>query len=124
MAEKSLAEKMHLKHGKTGALLNVPASLGDLTAGFPAGVAVVQGDAPVDVILIFIENHAEAERELPAVKSRLLPGGALWAAFRKGNTTDINRDSLFTIAAGFGLQPCANISIDDEWSALRLKVAG
>jgi len=124
MAEKSLAEKMHLKPEKTLALLNMPASLGDLATGFPAGVMVAQGDTPADVILIFFENRAEAERELPAVKPRLLPGGTLWAAFRKGNVTDINRDSLFQIAAGFGLQPCANISIDDEWSALRLKVGG
>lgn len=122
MSDKPLAVKMHLKPGKSVAFLNVPETIGNLAADLPAGVTVVQGDAPADIIMIFIANRAEAERELPTVKARLSPDGALWVAYRKGNKTDINRDSLFPIATGFGLQPCATLSIDDEWSALRLKV--
>jgi len=124
MSDKPLAEKMHLKPGKSVTFLNVPPSLGDLAADLPAGVKVTPADAPADVILIFVAGRAEAERELPAVKPCLAPGGALWVAFRKGNKTDINRDSLFTLAFEFGLQAVANVSIDDEWSALRLKVVG
>jgi len=105
MSDKPLAEKMHLKPAKSVAFLNVPASLGDLAAGLPAGVTVAQEEAPADVILIFLADRAEAECELPAVKPRLAPDGALWAAFRKGNKTDINRDSLFTIAADSACSP-------------------
>jgi hypothetical protein len=122
MSGKPLAVKMHVKAGKSMAFVNVPESLGDLAVGLPEGVKVVQDDAPADIILIFIADRVDAERRLPEVKTRLAPGGALWVAFRKANKTDVNRDSLFVIADTFGLQACANVSIDDNWSALRFKV--
>ena len=122
MNEKPLFEKMRIKPGKSIAFVDVPASLGDLAAGLPAGVDVARDEAPADIILLFTPDRAAAARALPAVQARLKPGGALWVAFYKGNVTDINRDSLFTLASGYGLQACANISIDEQWSALRLKV--
>jgi hypothetical protein len=36
--------------------------------------------------------------------------------------TDINRDTINAYAASLGLQGVAMISIDDDWSALRLKI--
>jgi hypothetical protein len=36
--------------------------------------------------------------------------------------TDINRDTIGLYAQSIGLQPVAMISIDDTWSALRLKI--
>jgi hypothetical protein len=35
---------------------------------------------------------------------------------------DINRDSIAAYAATIGLQAVAMISVDEDWSALRLKV--
>ena len=46
--------------------------------------------------------------------------------YHKGTSktkTDINRDSINTYAQTIGLVGVAMISIDDDWSALRLKVA-
>jgi len=36
--------------------------------------------------------------------------------------TDINRDTINAYAGSLGLQGVAMISIDDDWSALRLKL--
>ena len=121
MSDKSLAEKMHLKAGKSVAFVHVPEAM---VIPLPDGVTLVGEEATADVLLVFIADRDDAQATLPGVKARLHPGGALWAAFRKGNATDINRDSLFHLAAAIGLQPCANVSVDDTWSALRLKVVG
>ncbi len=37
--------------------------------------------------------------------------------------TDINRDTIAEYARTLGLEGVAMISVDDDWSALRLKVA-
>jgi hypothetical protein len=37
--------------------------------------------------------------------------------------SDINRDSIWPIAAQHGLRPVRQIAIDDDWSALRFQLA-
>jgi hypothetical protein len=122
MPEKSLVETMRLKPGRAVSFVAVPAGVVPLTEVLPAGVARVGEREEADVIFIFVADRAALQAALPGQKARLKPGGALWVGFRKGNISDINRDSVFHIAAGYGLQPAANIAVDDEWSALRLKV--
>lgn len=122
MSKKPLAVKMRLKPGTTFAAVHVPDTLHHAIDTLAANMTVAEGDTPAAVILVFVADRADAEILLPVIKARLLPPGTLWAAFRKGNATGIDRDSLFTLAGTFGLQPCANIAIDDVWSALRFKV--
>jgi hypothetical protein len=48
----------------------------------------------------------------------------LWVSYHKGTSkvkTDINRDTINAYANSLCLQGVAIISIDDDWSALRLK---
>ena len=45
----------------------------------------------------------------------------LWVAYPKGNTSDVNRDSLWPIVAEFGMRPNGQVAIDDRWSALRFR---
>jgi hypothetical protein len=49
----------------------------------------------------------------------------IWVTYPKGTSaieTDINRDSIRTYAEILGLETIAIISVDSDWSALRLKV--
>jgi hypothetical protein len=49
----------------------------------------------------------------------------LWVTYHKGTSkvkTDINRDTINAYASTLGMQGVAIISIDDDWSALRLKL--
>jgi hypothetical protein len=59
------------------------------------------------------------------LKSVLAPKGALWVTYHKGTSrvkTDINRDTINDYARSIGLEGIAMISIDEDWSALRLKL--
>jgi hypothetical protein len=78
----------------------------------------------VDVVLLFALNRKELEQAFPTAKERLGEKGSLWVAYLKqtaSKATDINRDSINAYAKENGITGVAMISIDGDWSALRMK---
>jgi hypothetical protein len=58
------------------------------------------------------------------MKAALNPGGMIWVTYPKGTSkikSDVNRDSIREYAKTLGLEAVAIFSVDDDWSALRLK---
>lgn len=120
MSSKTLAQKLFLKPGKSLLLYQAPSDMASLEELHP----FTKDEAgQKDVILAFLNSMAEVKKELGRLKALLVPGGALWVAYLKGNKIDFNRDSLAAAGAEVGLQPCAMFSIDSQWSALRFKQA-
>ena len=122
MNEKTVADKMFLRTAKSMLILNGQANPG-VVAQMPAQI-VKEGDGPFDVVLLFALNRKELEQYLPAAKERLGDKGSLWIAYLKptaSKATDINRDSINAYAKENGITGVAMISIDGDWSALRLK---
>lgn len=122
MSEKTIADKMYLKNAKSLAILN--------GAAHPRAVEqlpqalLVEGETPVDVVMMFALNQAQLEQLLPQALARLGEKGSLWIAYLKqtaSKATDINRDSINAYAKENGVTGVAIISIDNDWSALRLK---
>ena len=123
MAQKSPAEKMLLRSGRTVRFVNAPPDLPDLLGQVPADTAA-EG-APADIILLFAHHRADLEALLPPLRDGLAPGGMVWVAYHKGTSpvkTDINRDTIWKYAQTVGFDAVAQISISDDWSAMRLKV--
>lgn len=91
----------------------------------PGGVSVLhEAHTPVEAIQVFISNRADLEAQLHHLKRLLASKGILWVTYHKDTSkvkTDVNRDSIAAYARTLGLQGVAMISIDDDWSALRLK---
>jgi hypothetical protein len=78
-------------------------------------------------ILAFVASRQELEAQLPRLKEALAAKGKLWVAYHKGTSrmkTDINRDTMRAYAQTLGLEAVAIISVNEDWSALRLKVVG
>ncbi|MFS2023164.1 DUF3052 family protein [Massilia sp. CT11-137] len=78
----------------------------------------------VDVVLLFAMNRKELEQYFPIAKERMGDKGSLWVAYLKqtaSKATDINRDSINAYAKENGITGVAMISIDGDWSALRMK---
>jgi hypothetical protein len=126
MSEKTVAQKLGLKAGKLLLVRQPPDDVGALIGALPAGAELITAeDKPCALILMFARDKAALAKELPGCKRQLEPGGALWVAYIKGTSskrTDINRDSVRDYAATIGLDTVSQIAIDDDWSALRLKV--
>ena len=122
MNDKTAAEKMFLQNAKSMAVLN-GAAHPDVVSQLPAALIDNGGD-PADVVLMFALNQKELEHYLPLAEERLGEKGALWIAYLKqvaSRATDINRDTINAHTKERGITVVAIISLDNDWSALRLK---
>ncbi len=126
MSEKTLAEKLLIKAGYRVLLVNAPDGYENVLKDLPQGVKILEKlSKNVDVIQLFVNTLAELEAELIAIKPLLKPDGVLWLSYPKKTSkikADINRDSINAYAKTIGLQGVSMVSIDDTWSALRLKI--
>lgn len=123
MSSKTVAEKLYMKSGKKVAFFNEPGNNKELLGGIPNDVEVVSRSA--DILLAYIENEEQFINNLTSLKNIIKPDGAFWIAYHKGTSevkTDINRDSIVKYASENGLKGLAMISINENWSALRLKI--
>jgi len=125
MSEKTIADKMFLRTAKSMLILNGGVHPG-MVAQMPP--ALIKNDAgagdKVDVVLLFALNRKELEQYFPTAKERLNDKGSLWVAYLKqtaSKATDINRDSINAFAKENGITGVAIISVDGDWSALRMK---
>jgi hypothetical protein len=115
-----------IKSGKTLAIINPPNGYLENISNLNQDISIIDDvEKKVDCIQVFVENHKELEETLIHLKLRLNPGGMIWVTYHKGTSrikTNINRDIIREFALQLGLDSVAMIAIDDNWSALRLKV--
>lgn len=114
-----LAKKLGAREGSSVAVLDAPPSI-DLV--LPPGVSPSDRGA-ASIVLVYVRERAVLDKSLPRATKRLAPGGVLWVAYPKAGRlgTDLNRDSLARALQAQGLEPVAQIAVDDTWSALRFK---
>ncbi len=122
MTGKTVAEKARIKAGSTIALLNpVPGVVESL--GLPEDVAFVDS-SEAQLVFLFVSTRAELEARMPPAVAGLSSEAAIWVFYRKGSRSaglDMNRDDVWAIAEGLGMRPLGLVSIDDGWSAFRLR---
>jgi hypothetical protein len=106
-----LAKKLLIKPGNTIAPINAPKHYKTLLGPLPDGAAIVTR-APRDgasLVHLFVTTMAR--------------GGGIWVSWQKktaGTKSDVSRDTIVTFANTLGLDSVRAVSIDDEWSALKL----
>jgi predicted CoA-binding protein len=122
---KSVAQRLFIKADKRFLLVNPPEGYEKVLGELPAATKLLNDKTDTaDIIQVFVRTRAELEKELPRLKTKLNAGGALWVTYYKGSSktkTDINRDSIAEYGSTIGLEGVAIISVDDDWSALRMK---
>ena len=125
VSEKTVAQKARVKAGATIAVINrVPDVVESL--GLPRGAAFVR-PAKADLVFLFVRTRAELKTRMPSAVASLGPASALWVFFRKGSGSaglDMNRDTVWEAAEKLHLRPLGLVSVDDTWSAFRLKRTG
>ncbi len=122
MSEKTIADKMFLRTAKSMLILNGGVHPG-MVSQMPPNL-LKNDQERVDVVLLFAMNRKELEQYFPIAKERMGDKGSLWVAYLKqtaSKATDINRDSINAYAKENGITGVAMISIDGDWSALRMK---
>ena len=132
MPEKTIAQKLLIKPGQQVRFINPPVDLPALLGSLPDGTRIFDESAdagtlvPSDVIVLFAHNRTELVTLLPGLRGAVSPDSKVWIAYHKGTSpikTDINRDSINAYAHTLGMEGIAMISVDEDWSALRLRMA-
>jgi len=125
VADKTVAQKARVKSGTAIAVINrVPRIVESL--GLPEGVVFVK-PAKADLVFLFVRTRAELKARMPAAVAVLGPASAIWVFFRKGSGgagLDMNRDTVWAVAEKLDMRPLGLVSINDAWSAFRLRRAG
>jgi hypothetical protein len=127
MPEKSVAQKLLFKENYTVLLQNEPDNYRTMLGELPAKVTILpESKGPVDLAQIFVTSKKEMEAAVKKLKTNLRPSTLIWLTYPKGTSkvnSDINRDVIREYVEANGFKTVGLISIDDTWSALRLKLS-
>lgn len=77
-----------------------------------------------DFVHLFAENRAQFASSFAAAAKAVKDGALFWVSYPKGSGKqryDINRDSLWDLVIPHGWHPVAQVSLNEKWSAVRLK---
>jgi hypothetical protein len=80
----------------------------------------------LDVVQMFVRRMTDFEARIEQLRPFLKPTSIVWVTYPKGTSgvaTDLNRDIIWSKAKELGMEAVANFSVDDVWSALRLKTS-
>jgi 23S rRNA A2030 N6-methylase RlmJ len=121
-SKQTVAKKLGIKPGHRIAVLYSPKGYTSILAKLPPQVSLttrLAGD-PFDIIQGFYEDERSLKADLRKFRKAIYPWGKVWICWRKGNVTELNRDSIMELCEGVKLDSVASCAIDDEWSALKL----
>ena len=123
---KTLVHKLYIREGHRVAVIDAPQGYESLLGELPKNVTMVtELSGTFDWIQYFVVKGSDLESEIDNLKRALADEAPLWITYPKANQkdTDLNRDTLATVAGTHGLGPVAQVSVDETWSALRFKEA-
>ncbi|HYE57546.1 MAG TPA: hypothetical protein VD948_03530 [Rhodothermales bacterium] len=115
-----LARKLLLKPGHRVRVVNAPVGF---TLDLPEG-AMFAEDGPADAALMFAATSAELGVLLPDVVKAMPEDTLLWVAFPKkssGWQADLTQFAGWEPLVPLGLEMVTLVSVDDTWSAARLR---
>lgn len=122
----TILRKLRYEDHQNALVLNAPERFRIEVADANLLYDVTDREGHFDFILLFVHNHAEADRLGPVAAGSGRYDALLWIAYPKGGAsgdTDINRDHGWESLLALGLRPVAQAAIDETWSALRFRPA-
>lgn len=125
MADTPIAKKLGIKPGQKLLILNAPENYQEMLGDLPEGAEVYTGgEGPFDFVQLFVKSKAEVDSQAQRVIQAVKPGGLLWLSYPKKSSkikTDIHRDTGWEAMVEAGWEGVTLISLDDTWSAFRLR---
>ncbi len=117
-----ILQKLGVKPQNRIAILNSPKGYTNVLSKLPAGVSFATRLAgePFDLVQGFYEDQKALKKDLLKLKKAIHPTGKIWVCWKKGNVTDLNRDTIWELGEKVGLDSVASCAVDEEWSAMKL----
>ncbi len=117
-------KKLLLKPGYRAHFSSLPSDFAKIPEGLEGVEIAKSPTGKLDWVLVFCTTLAEAETKVPKLARSLDAKGLLWIGYPKAKKlgTDLNRDVLrVELEKRAPVEAVALCSLDDTWSALRLK---
>ena len=121
---KTTADKLGIKPSSTLKVINATEDQVTLLGPLPDDVTLEHVDSTdnaADVVLLFANDASELRRHAPAAFAAAGETGKVWIAYRKGNVSDLGRDTLMPALVDLGWHGVSLISVDTTWSAARFR---
>ena len=121
MADDSLIKKLRLTTAQKIAIVNPPDGyLGKLDN--PPADGELKGE--YDFVQVFVTKKSEVDALSESILRSVRDDGIFWFTFPKKSSAlsaDVTRDSGWETLTDAGMQGVSLVSVDDDWSAFRLK---
>jgi hypothetical protein len=100
---------------------------------FNAELPVLEGKAGIErhasgdihFVIGFVQLREKLDAMVHEIAPNLVGDAIFWMAYPKGSsknyTCDFNRDKGWEVMGEYGLEPIRQVSIDEDWSALRFR---
>ena len=118
----TLADKLAIKNERTFGVLadekhvDFPDVSTELGLGEPTTPAT-----EADVVLLPASTEEEMRHCMSNNAKSLSNVSAVWICYKKGNAVEINREKLWIILADYNWKAVSQVSLNDNWSALRVR---
>jgi hypothetical protein len=115
-SQTALEPKLGVREGTTVRLFEAP-------DGFEKALRrAAQADGRADLVLLFVRDSAQLDRDFATAKRAIAPGGSLWICWPKKTSklaSDLTQVSVRRYGMDRGLVDFKVAAIDDTWSGLR-----
>jgi len=125
MSKNTLAKKLLIKSGNQILLINSPDQYLSLLEPLPEGVRLYYEKADhFDLMQVFVSNKAALKKHLIDLHSHLQSETILWICYpnkSSGIPSDLEMTDSWDMTAEFNLVPVSAVSINEIWTAIRLR---
>lgn len=120
--ENPLLKKLQIKDEYSVLLMNSNPAIHPLFEGVRIEFNPSQKDT-FDSVILFTKNEDELTKLVSTADEKRKDSGTLWLSYPKKSgsiDTDLNRDTSWTAVKAFGLEPVRLISMNEDWSSMKL----
>jgi hypothetical protein len=119
-----LLKKLGYKDQDPVLILHAPDGYSEVISEIP-GKVHTKISSEYDFIQLFVSDMVTARKIAPEAAKALRGDGRLWLCYpktaSKKYSSDITRDRVWDVLGQQGFEPVTQVSIDEDWSALRFR---
>ena len=118
-----LPKKLGIRENFRVALINPPKTFRPELGALPRNTKIIRNlEAPLDLVVLFVDREANLARQFPTLAEVLSTTGMIWVAWPKkssGVKTDLAFENVQKIGLDCGLVDVKICAIDEVWSGLK-----